>query len=94
VVVGDLDVSLASGCPGETDAPLVIGADVVLPFAVAMQLLEAIARRDSQVVDYLGGVENQELAVRNSLKVGAAFADMLAIPDELGLFVRERPDHL
>jgi len=61
---------------------------------VAVQLLEAIARRYPKVVDVLCGVEDQELAVGNSLKVGAELADVRAIPDELGFLVRERLDHL
>jgi hypothetical protein len=93
VVVGDLDVDRAGGCPGEADAPLVVDADTVLPFATPVQLLEAIAGRDPQVVDCLRSVEDQQFAVRNPLEVGAELADVIAIPDELGLLVRERLDH-
>ena len=92
MVVGDLDVCRTGRCPGEADAPLVVDSDAVLPLPVAMQLLEAVARRYSKVVDVFGGVEDQELAVGNSLKVGAELADVRAIPDELGFLVRERLD--
>jgi uncharacterized protein YuzE len=74
--------------------PLVVDADAVLPLAVAVKLLEAIARRYPKVVDVLGGVEDQEFAIGNSLKIGAELADVRAIPDELGFFIRERLDHL
>lgn len=93
VVVSYLDVCGTCGCPGEADAPLVVDADAVLPLAVAVQLLEAVARRNPKVVDVFGGVEDQELAVSNSLKVGAERADVRAMPDELGLLARERLDH-
>jgi hypothetical protein len=94
VVVGDLDVCRTGGGPGEADAPLVVDADAVLSLPIPAQLLEAIARWNPKVVDDLGGVEDQELAVCNSLKVGAELADVRASPDELGFLVRERLDHL
>ena len=65
----------------------------MLPFASALQLLEAITGWNPEVVEILGGVEDQQLPVRNPLKVGAELADVLAVPDELGLPVRERLDH-
>jgi hypothetical protein len=89
VVVSDLDVGGSGRGPGEADAPLVVDADAVLSLAVAVELFETVAGRDPQVVDGLGGVEDQQLAVRNSLEVGAEFADVRSLPDELGLLVRE-----
>jgi hypothetical protein len=93
VVVGDLDLCGARGGPSEADAPLVVNADAVLSLAVAVQLLEAVTRWNPKVVDVLGGVEDQELAIGNSLKIGAELADVRAIPDELGFLIRERLDH-
>jgi hypothetical protein len=93
VVVSYLDVCGTSGGPGEADAPLVVDADAVLTLAVAVQLLEAVARRNPKVVDVIGGVEDQKLAVSNSLKVGAELADVRATPYELGFLIRERLDH-
>jgi hypothetical protein len=83
VVVGDLDVCRTCRGPGEADAALVVDSDAVLSLAIAIQLLEAVARWNSKVVDVFGGVEDQELAVGNSLKVGTERADVRAIPDEL-----------
>ena len=53
MVSGDLDVCRACGGPGEADAPLVVKADAVLVLAVALQLLEAIARWNAKVVEVL-----------------------------------------
>ena len=65
----------------------------VLSLPIAVQLLEAVARWNPKVVDVLSGVENQEFAISNPLKVGAKFADVRAIPDVLGFLIRERLDH-
>jgi hypothetical protein len=64
---------------------MVVNADAVLALAIAVQLLEPVARRNPKVVDVLGGVQNQELAVNNSLKVGAKVADGCAIPSSVCL---------
>jgi hypothetical protein len=84
VLVSDLDICRAGGCASEADAPLVVGSNAVLTLAATVQLLEAVAQWNPKVIDVLGGVEDQELAVRNSLKLGAELADVRAIPDELG----------
>jgi hypothetical protein len=69
VVVGDFDVCWPGWCLCEADAPLVVDSDAVLSLAITVQLLETVARWDSQIVDVLGGVEDQELTIGNSLKV-------------------------
>ena len=94
VVVGDLDVGGSGRCPGEAVAPLVVDTDAVLSLAISVKLFEMIARRDPQVVNGLRGVEDQQLAVRNSLKVGAKLADERSLPDEFGLLVPKCLDHL
>ena len=66
MVVDEFDVASAAGAPGEADAPLVVDADAVLAGAGADQLLQAIARRHPQVVDALGGVDENELVVGES----------------------------
>jgi hypothetical protein len=38
---------------------LIIDADAMLPVAVAEQRFEAVARRDSQILDPLGGIDGE-----------------------------------
>jgi len=45
MIVDDLNFIRTSIRPSETDAVLLIDPDAVLPFSVASQLLESIARR-------------------------------------------------
>jgi hypothetical protein len=63
VVVDEFDVPGAAGTPGETEAPLVVDADAVLAGAVADQLLQAVAGGYPQVVDALGGVDENEFVI-------------------------------
>lgn len=53
--------------PHETDTPLVVDTDAVLPSTVALELLQSVARRDSQVLDMCSGMDNLELAEHSAL---------------------------
>jgi len=49
VIVHDLDLMRPILAPDETDAPLVVDADAVLPLAVPFQGFELVPRRNPQV---------------------------------------------
>ena len=94
VVVDQLDIFGACVGPGEADPPLLVDPDAVRAGAIALQLFESISRRDPQVAENLGGVEDQQLAEGDSLGAVVKLADALPHPDPLGLLVSERPDHI
>ena len=58
VVVDDGDVVCVTFVPRETEAPLVVDADTELPLSVAMELFEAIAGRNPEIVDIRGVIEH------------------------------------
>jgi hypothetical protein len=51
MIIRDLNIKRVATFPFETNPPLAVDSDTVLSFSVALQLFEAIHRRDSQVVD-------------------------------------------
>ena len=57
VIVGDFDVHWPGGRPEEADAPLVVDADAVTAFEVALQLFETVSRWNTQIVDGFSGVD-------------------------------------
>src|SRR3546814_8817665 len=57
VVVDDLDIGGLRALPAKTHAELVVDAHAVLPLAVAPQCSQAVARRDTQVVEVSRPVE-------------------------------------
>jgi hypothetical protein len=61
MVVSNLDIVRVAVAPGETDGPLVVDADAVLPETIALQLLESIARRNGQIFERRGGLDEKEL---------------------------------
>lgn len=62
VVIDDRHVVGVAVPPGETNPPLVIDADTVLPSAIATQFFQAVAGRDAKVVECLRRVDRDKLA--------------------------------
>jgi hypothetical protein len=83
VVVNYFNLGWARPGPFETDPPLIVDADAVLAGPVASQFLQAVARRNSEVVECYGGVEDEESSKGDTGCDGVELADASAIPDRL-----------
>ena len=94
VVVDQFDIFGASVGPLEADPPLLVDTNAVRAGAVALQLFESIARRDPQVAENLGSVEDQQLSEGDPLSGVVKPSDPLPPPDPFGLLLSERPDHI
>src|SRR5581483_11590967 len=93
VVVDDLDIVRPAGPPAKADPPLLVDPDAVLAGSVTDKLLEPISRRDSQVSERFGGVEDQQLAQRRPLGGLVESSHRLAAPDPFGVLVSEGTQH-
>jgi hypothetical protein len=65
----------------------------VLAFPVSSEFLEPIPRRNPEIGEVLGGIEDHELAQRNPLEIGMELLHPSTEPDPLGVFVSERLQH-
>src|SRR5690606_19179933 len=90
VIIHDLDVDRVTVLPAETNAPLVVHADAVLPGAVAFQSLQPVARRCPQIEQRLCPVQQEQLAPDRPLYVPeprdrlvAKYALRVAVPEVL-----------
>jgi len=63
VIVHDRRVFGARVSPAKADPPLLVNPDAVLTRTVASQLVGTISGRDPQVIQFVGGVDNQEFAL-------------------------------
>src|SRR5581483_7376554 len=93
VVVDDLDFICLPVRPAETDPPLLVDPDAVLPLAVAFERLEPISRRRHQVAKCLSTVKIEQLAARRPLNRPEA-GDWAIIEQCLGIGRPEGLDHL
>ncbi len=69
VVIDDFNIVWAVDFPEEADAPLVVNADGVLAFAVALECFQSVAWRDGKVVEFGDGVELGKFPQSNTLNV-------------------------
>src|SRR5690606_17071055 len=93
VVVDEFDIVRSSLSPDETDAPLCVDSDAVLAPTIADALLQAIARRDPQILDVIRCVDQLKLPQNRSLHRPVDALDVLLLPDALGALAAERSDH-
>jgi len=74
VIIRDLDVGCLPALvrPLEAHTPLVVDANAVLTFPIAAESLEAVPRREAEIVELCRGVEpvqcNVGTSLRNTLK--------------------------
>ena len=93
VVVDQLDIFGGSVGPLGTDSPFLVDAVAVRTGAIALQLLESIARGDPQIAENLGSVKDQQRTEGDPLSSVIGLADSLPCPDPFGLLVSQRPDY-
>ena len=93
VTVANLDALGAAAVPHETDAPLVIDADAVLPGALPRKRFKSVRWRDAQVVQAPSGVEHPQLASRHFLNLIWQFLGKAPLPDGFCRGVVEGGDH-
>jgi hypothetical protein len=93
MIVHNLDFKGIRTSPAETNAPLLVDPNAVLPLAIAAKGLQAIAGNGSKIGQYRSRLNVVKLPFRhdgNTLKSPAEFA----AEHLLGLPVPERPDHI
>jgi len=61
VVVDEFDIVCTFLSPDEAETPLRVDADAVLPAPIADETLQAIARRDPEVLDILRRMDQFKL---------------------------------
>ena len=93
VVVAELDVVRIAVDKTETDAPLVIDRNGVLPDAVSLECMEPIAGRHTQVRDLERRVDGFELSERAARHVGGHLLGLARSEQLLGLPVGKGLDH-
>ena len=91
VIVDDLNLVSVTFGPNETEAPLVVDANAVLPLAIATKLLQMVARRHPQVMQGLRVVQHYELAPRGILNAHKTQATP-AVEKRVRIFASERSD--
>jgi len=78
--------------PAKADSPLIVDPDAVLSLAIALQGLDPVARRDSEVFQMLGPMKVQELTSCNPFD-RTKLRHVIIIEQRPGFGITERPYH-
>src|SRR5262245_35050341 len=94
VVVNDFDGGGASVAlsPFETDAPLIIDADAVLPLSISAQCFEPVTGQRGEISQRRRRLETVQLQLRRTLNSGKSL-DSLALGEFASPFVAVAEDH-
>jgi hypothetical protein len=93
VVVHDLHARCGDIAPLEANPPLIVDTDAVLSMPVTVQRFQTIARRNTQIVELFGGVNNEKLAPRSTLNLIRYSLDDVARKHRCRVLVSEAFDH-
>ena len=93
MVVDDFDTCRPSFIPDEANSPLIVDPNRMLPLPVCLQRFKTIARRDTEVVENPGLIQQTQLAKRSVLNVGRQPTASPPGPDQLRFRVGETLDH-
>jgi hypothetical protein len=92
VVVHYFDLVSAVVVPNKTDSPLVIDANAVLSFSIALQGFQVIAGWHSQADQFSDGMQLQQLTPSHALDIVEP-GHRLASKQSLSVRTNERMDH-
>jgi hypothetical protein len=79
--------------PDETDAPLLIDTDAVLPGSVTFQGLEAIIRWHGKISEHAGIIQHSQLSQSDPLNVLWQGSAERTAPDPFGFSAAKSDDH-
>jgi hypothetical protein len=92
MIIHDFNVVGVTLVPKKADAPLVVDADAMLPFSIALQRFQTIARRSLQITQFGGEIQLPQLPLGYALEGPKAF-DSLPGMKLASLRRPERLDH-
>jgi len=92
MVIDDLNIVYMAALEAEAYAPLIVYADAPLPNSVALQLLQFVIGRDTQISQIFRPVEHRQLAQSHDLDIHET-GNPLTVEQGFRIGALERRDH-
>ena len=89
MIIHDLDLMRVVGTPCEHDSPLVVHANRMLARAMSAKGLKPVARRNAQIIQRSGVVEEPQFAQCDTLDARIDALDPLPVEQRLRVPIRE-----
>ena len=93
MVVHNFHVQRIFALPAETNAPLIVHTDAMLPVAVAFQGFQTVAVRRAQVIQSSRLMQQQQFAPRHALNLLRQPPGRLIVEQPLGLLASKTAYH-
>src|SRR5260370_32692899 len=93
MIIYDLYLFCVAALPEETNPPLIIDGDAVLPFTISLESLQPIRWRQAQILESGGGINRIELHEGSLLNITRKLACELPTENSFGIPAAKRPDH-
>ena len=93
MIIENFDISSAASLPAETQSPLVVDSNTVLPSAIALQRFELIAWRRLQVAEHASPVQVEQLPPGDSLDEPEP-PDADVVEESFDILVAEGANHI
>jgi hypothetical protein len=93
MIIYDFDFVSIAAAPLETDAPLTIDPDAVLPFTVTPQRFQFVAGWNRQVLQSNGCIEQPQLGQSRFLDISRQLAGKPTVPNLFCFPVAKACDH-
>jgi hypothetical protein len=93
VVIHNLDINWACICPAETDPPLIVYPNAVLPNPIALQRLKSIPGWHPKFIQCHHRIKDRQLPPRGSDDGGVQLRYPFALPQLFSGAVAEGADH-
>lgn len=93
VIIDDFDHIGSIVTPLETDSPLLIDADGMLPFSVTAQYLQAVGRRNPKIIQRCCKMEHGQFTCRQSLNILRELLGEAPLENFFGFPALETFDH-
>jgi hypothetical protein len=86
VIVYYLYIVSVTIAPTKANPPLVIDPNTVLAFPVSLKFLKTVPRRDTKIIQSLGGVKHEKPTLRDPPQTGRESRSRLAMKDLFSVF--------
>jgi hypothetical protein len=94
MIINDLDIEDLARFPDEADAPLIINPNAVLPGTPPAKRFKAVGRRQAQVSQGAGVINQAQLSPGQLLDILRQALRVLPLPDFPGFLFTETLDHI
>lgn len=94
MIIDYFDIVCVSLTPTETNSPLIIDSDAVLPFTISAQLFKTISRGYAQVPYLNRGINHEKLPEGNPLNIRREPSRIFAAKYTLCFLISETLNHV